>query len=168
MSMEGLKNHALEMNKEDFLRLSDTDNSPLDRVGGFMRALGRLQLLLSYNIIDEDFYKKEKAAFSAEAARLDALEAASDLDRKFRIFAWNRSGTKKEPYTQADGMFFLARDPAFRSILPIYRNECAKHGAGKDQLDSLDMLISRVTRYAEDHPSKVPDADRTKEPHLFK
>lgn len=168
MSMEGLKIHVLEMVKDDFARLSDKSNNSLDRINILMRALGRLQVLGSYNIIDNDAYVKKKTAFFDECKRIDAISNEADLDRKFRIFAWNRSGTKKEPYTQADGMFFLARDPAFRSILPMYRDECARLGAGQGQLDSLDLLIGRVDKYAQDNSSKLPDADPVKEPHLFK
>lgn len=166
--MEGLRIHALEMNKAEFAKLSEPSYTALDRENGFMRALGRLQLLRSYNIIDQDFYTQQKEKFSAEVKRLDALDAEKDIDRKFRIFAWSRSGTKAEPYTGADGMFFLARDPAFRAILPLYHNKCEELGANEGQLESLRLLIQRVEKYALEHPSKLPDADPAKEPHLFK
>ena len=55
---------------------------------------------------------------------------------------------------------FLAKDTAFAHVLPLYRDECVKLGADKEQIAAVDRMITRLTdwRAANQHRVKVPDA----------
>lgn len=55
---------------------------------------------------------------------------------------------------------FLAKDNAFASILPKYREACVKLGADKEQIMAVDHMIERLTRWRDDNQNrlKVPDA----------
>lgn len=55
---------------------------------------------------------------------------------------------------------FLAKDTAFAHVLPLYRDECVRLGADKEQVAAVDRMITRLTdwRAANQHRVKVPDA----------
>jgi hypothetical protein len=55
---------------------------------------------------------------------------------------------------------FLVKDTAFAHILPLYRDECIRLGADKEQVAAVDRMIVRLTRWrsTNQHRVKVPDA----------
>lgn len=79
------------------------------------------------------------------------------IDRKYKIQATNPcSGTT---HTEEDSVLFLAKDKAFLAALPTYRRESEKLGANPAHLESIDLLIERVTKYQTEIESKIPDTD---------
>lgn len=81
------------------------------------------------------------------------------IDRKFQILAVNPC-KKGAVYTEQDGVFFCAKDRAFPAALNAYRDECVKIGCGTEHIESIDMLISRVSIYQHTN-SKTPDTETT-------
>lgn len=81
------------------------------------------------------------------------------VDRKFRILAMSEEHGLL--YDENHAVLFLAKDLAFRAILPLYLQKCAELGADERQIVALDLLIERVVRYAEANPRriKVPDVE---------
>ena len=81
------------------------------------------------------------------------------VDRKFRFLAMSEE--HGQLYDENHGVLFLAKDRAFRAILPMYRAKCAELGADDRQIAAVDLLIERVRRYAEANPraTKVPDVE---------
>lgn len=55
---------------------------------------------------------------------------------------------------------FLAKDAAFFNTAKFYRQECARLGAEQEQLDAVDRMIVRLTKWREINHNrlKVPDA----------
>jgi hypothetical protein len=55
---------------------------------------------------------------------------------------------------------FLTKDTAFAHVLPLYRDECIRLGADKEQIAAVDRMIVRLNRWRAANQSrvKVPDA----------
>lgn len=79
------------------------------------------------------------------------------IDRKYKILAVNPCSGKH--HTEEDSILFCAKDAALPDALKTYRNRCAILGCGDEHLESVDLLISRVMEYQDEHGYKVPDID---------
>lgn len=80
------------------------------------------------------------------------------VDRKYEFEATNPcSGSK---HSHMDAVIFLAKDQAFlQGGLPGYRAKCVELGANPAHIESIDLLIARVTAFQANGESKVPDTD---------
>ena len=81
-----------------------------------------------------------------------------NIDRKFKITAVNPCKPEKV-YTENEGIFFTAKDAALIPALIAYANECCKLGANKEHIESIDLLIGRVSDYQKTINKKVPDTE---------
>ena len=79
------------------------------------------------------------------------------IDRKFNLLAVNPC-KKGAVYTEMDGMFFAAKDKALVPTLEAYRTECGKLGCGAEHIESISLLIDRVTEYQKLH-CRIPDTE---------
>ena len=79
------------------------------------------------------------------------------IDRKYKISAVNPCSGNI--HTENDAVLFLAKDQAFLNVLPKYLEESRKLGANPAHLESIQLLIERVTEYQMNNGSKVPDTD---------
>ncbi len=79
------------------------------------------------------------------------------IDRKFIINA--NCFAHGHTYTEEDGLFLKAADPAVPAALRAYRAECEKVDVDHRQLVATDLLIERVEKYQRDNPDKVKVAD---------
>lgn len=77
-----------------------------------------------------------------------------NIDRKFEIKAINPVSGKE--YTEENSVLFLAKDKAFLRTLYFYLEECRKLDSNPEHLESIRLLIGRVTEFQKDE-SKVPD-----------
>ena len=71
-------------------------------------------------------------------------EQKMDIDRKFKIEAVNLKG---ELFTEKDGVYFKAADPAFLIILREYAAACQQIGCGAEQIIAVEHLLNRVVAY---------------------
>lgn len=88
-----------------------------------------------------------------------------DIDRKFLIHAQSRHSGKV--YTNDEGVFFKAADPAFLLILEQYPDACVTVGSDAAQVQAAALLVDRVRKYQEAHGVKVPDVDRDEHADLL-
>lgn len=54
---------------------------------------------------------------------------------------------------------FLAKDNAFASILPLYRDECARRGCDPQQVAAVEAMIDRLRRWRDANPDRCKDPD---------
>lgn len=81
-----------------------------------------------------------------------------NIDRKYKINAINPCSNNT--HNENDSVLFLAKDKAFLlGALPGYRQACIDLGSDSTHIESIDLLIERVTQYQKDIESKVPDTD---------
>lgn len=78
-----------------------------------------------------------------------------NIDRKYVINAHNPASGRV--HTSEDSVLFLAKDQAFLATLPTYRQKCIELGAAPEHIQSIDLLIERVTEYQRNIEAKVPD-----------
>lgn len=84
------------------------------------------------------------------------------IDTKYIFEAINP--VSKNTHSQNDGMIFLAKDKAFlEGALPGYLAKCIELGAGDEHIQSVKLLIERVTKYQAEIESKVPDTNKAGE-----
>ncbi len=82
----------------------------------------------------------------------------SDIDRKYRIYAENPCS--KSIHTEKDSVLFLAKDKGLlEAALPAYRDWCIKNNTNPAHIESIDLLIERVSEYQRTIAVKVPDTD---------
>jgi hypothetical protein len=79
------------------------------------------------------------------------------IDRKFRFVATNLCNGKV--YTEDNAIVFCAKDRALVAALVAYGDECEKLGCGKEHLESIDLLIDRVTAYQITVEQHIPDTE---------
>ena len=89
----------------------------------------------------------------------------ADLDKKFKIAATSRKSGAS--YTEEDGVFFKAADPAFLDILEGYPEACRRRGCDPLQVISAGHLLARIREFQSVHGFKLPDVSR-EETHLLK
>lgn len=77
------------------------------------------------------------------------------IDRKFRILAVNPCNGKI--YTEKDALLLCAKDKATIAALMAYRDECIKLKCNDEHIESIALLIHRVTRYQSQIESRIPD-----------
>jgi hypothetical protein len=70
------------------------------------------------------------------------------VDRKFVILAVNPVTGKI--YTEADGLFFCAKDAAVPAMLEAYREETRKRGSNPEHVNSIELARQRVIKYQEE------------------
>ena len=81
------------------------------------------------------------------------------LDRKFSGTIVRNKDQRNIPVDQ--WIVFLAKDDAVLPTLIFYREECEKLGAGREQIDGIADLITRVRNWRIANPDqcKIPDAE---------
>ncbi|MCK5019397.1 MAG: hypothetical protein KAS32_20230 [Candidatus Peribacteraceae bacterium] len=78
------------------------------------------------------------------------------IDRKFKFVGVNPC--KGKVYTEDNAMIFCAKDAALLPTLETYYYECKKLGCGKEHLESIDLLIARVTVF-QGNERRTPDTE---------
>jgi len=81
-----------------------------------------------------------------------------NIDRKFRILAVNPCKADSV-YTENEGVFFCAHDAALIPAIKAYREECVKLRCNPEHIESINLLIERVSEYQDNIKSKTPDTD---------
>lgn len=80
------------------------------------------------------------------------------IDRKFKFVATNPC--KGNVFTEQNAMVFAAKDAALLPTLETYYFECKKLGCGPEHLESINLLIERVTRFqGEGENRHIPDTE---------
>ena len=79
------------------------------------------------------------------------------IDRKFTIIAFNPVSGKE--YSEEDGVFILASDPAVPKAMLAYLNACVELGADQNQITSVSLLRQRILQH-QMSPSKEINIDR--------
>jgi hypothetical protein len=79
------------------------------------------------------------------------------IDRKFEFVAVNPC--KGNVYTQRDAIVFCAKDEALIPTLMCYRAACSHLGCDASHLESIDLLMDRVSEYQRKMQCKVPDTE---------
>ena len=79
------------------------------------------------------------------------------IDRKFKILAVNPCNGNF--YTEDNAILFCAKDQALVAALVAYGDECERIGCGPEHLESIDLLINRVTAYQLTVEQKIPDTE---------
>ena len=87
-----------------------------------------------------------------------------NIDRKFKIIATSENSNKV--YTEEDGVFFKAADPAFLMILKQYPEACRIIGTDDNQIECTKSLIERVEAYQKNF-TKIPDVTESEVPRLL-
>jgi dUTP pyrophosphatase len=77
------------------------------------------------------------------------------IDRKFVFAAVNPVNGKK--YDQTNAVVFCAKDKALLPALQAYSKACYEMGANKEHLDSVNLLIERVSQFQLYVDCRVPD-----------
>ena len=54
---------------------------------------------------------------------------------------------------------FLAKDNAVPAMLEFYQEECARLGAGKEQIEAVEQMRERVKWWRREHPDLCKTAD---------
>ena len=77
------------------------------------------------------------------------------VDRKFKILAINPCNGKI--YTEHNSILFVAKDAALLPALNAYLTECRNIGANLEHIESVEMLIERVTTFQKEVEKRKPD-----------
>jgi|GEM_PF-2031314 len=79
-----------------------------------------------------------------------------DIDRKFRISAYNPVNNKR--YDETNSLLLCAKDKAVPAALFAYKQECERIGANREHVRSVELLYNRVKDFqALAGGGRVPD-----------
>ena len=79
------------------------------------------------------------------------------IDRKFKILAVNPCNGKI--YTEENAILFRAKDAALLPALQAYFEACSRLLCNPEHLNSIDLLIARVSKYQRNVEIRVPDTN---------
>ena len=79
------------------------------------------------------------------------------IDRKFKILAVNPCKMSRV-YDETNSILLCAHDVAVPAALRAYRDTCAAINCHPEHLESIDLLIERVTKFQETN-AKKPSTD---------
>ena len=79
------------------------------------------------------------------------------IDWKFRILAVNPCKVNRV-YTEADGIFFCAKDAALPAAIVAYIDECKLLDCGDSHIQAMTQALERIRAYQKSN-LKIPDTD---------
>lgn len=77
------------------------------------------------------------------------------IDKKFKILAVNQN--TGSVHTDDTALLLCAKDKATPAALSAYLEKCIELGAGKNQIQSVELLIKRVDEYQKKNLTKIAD-----------
>jgi hypothetical protein len=77
------------------------------------------------------------------------------IDRKFKFIAINPINRKH--YTEKDAVVLCAKDMAVVPALRAYQAACEDLGCNQEHIDSIELLITRVSEYQAQVEARIPD-----------